>query len=113
MNKFFKEDYKRFCSKEYHLVPCVIRMIRNHDLRVLFWFRMYQHSGFYLKKCITLILRHYKRKYGIELPYNQIYTGGGLRLLHPWGITINANAQLGSNVTLYKGCTIGEIVGGG
>ena len=54
------------------------------------------------------ILRHYRRKYGIELPYNN-GVRGGVRLVHPWNITVNANAKLGKNVTLYKGCTIGEI----
>lgn len=33
----------------------------------------------------------------------------GVKLIHPWCITVNANAVLGNNVTLFKGCTIGEI----
>lgn len=37
---------------------------------------------------------------------------GGIRLIHPWDITINANASIGENVTLFKGCTIGEIKSG-
>ena len=34
---------------------------------------------------------------------------GGIRLIHPWNITVNDNAQLGKNVTLFKGSTIGVI----
>ncbi len=32
---------------------------------------------------------------------------GGLYLGHPWGITVNGSATLGTNVNLSKGCTIG------
>ena len=35
--------------------------------------------------------------------------GGGIRLIHPWMITVNANAVIGRNVTLFKGVTIGII----
>ncbi len=34
---------------------------------------------------------------------------GGIRLIHPWNITVNDNAIIGKNVTLFKGCTIGVI----
>ena len=34
---------------------------------------------------------------------------GGVRLIHPWNITINADVILGNYITLFKGCTIGEI----
>ena len=37
---------------------------------------------------------------------------GGVRLIHPWCITVNTNAVLGENVTLFKGCTIGVIENG-
>lgn len=86
-------------------------MYRNHEMRVLYWFRRYQIGGVLSRKLSMLMMRHYRRLYGIELPYNQ-NTGYGLRLIHPWCITVNANAVLGNNVTLYKGCTIGEIVDG-
>ena len=33
----------------------------------------------------------------------------GVRLIHPWNITINADVILGNYITLFKGCTIGEI----
>ena len=113
MNKCFVDDYERTFSHKYHLFPCVIRMIRNHELRVLFWLRQYQFGSRIKREFIKHILWHYRRKYGIELPYNpNIAPGSGLRLIHPWNITVNANAILGKNVTLFKGCTIGEILGG-
>lgn len=33
-------------------------------------------------------------------------------MVHPWNITVNANAKLYSGVTLYKGYTIGQIING-
>ncbi len=43
MNEKFRKDYKRFTQgKEYSIVPCIIRMIRNHELRYLFWGRLYE-----------------------------------------------------------------------
>ncbi|MDD6824940.1 MAG: serine acetyltransferase [Oscillospiraceae bacterium] len=32
--------------------------------------------------------------------------------MHPYGITVNPNANLGENVTLFKGATIGSIRSG-
>ena len=71
MNEYFVADYERSFSHKYHLIPCMIRMIRNHELRVLFWFRQYQFGSRIKKLLIMHVLRHYRRKYGIDLPYNQ------------------------------------------
>lgn len=35
--------------------------------------------------------------------------GGGVRLIHPFAITVNANAHIGKNATIYKGVTIGVV----
>lgn len=32
--------------------------------------------------------------------------------MHPYGITVNTKAEIGENVTLFKGCTIGSIRSG-
>ena len=112
MNSYFIADYERQTPNKFKFLPFLVRYFRNHELRTLFWFRQYQVSSPSKKKVFMLFLRYYRRKYGIELPYNDTSAGAGLRLIHPWCITVNANAKLGENVTLYKGCTIGEISGG-
>ncbi len=113
MNDLFIRDYERFTPHKYKYFPCMIRCFRNHELGLLFWFRQYQIGGKVLKTLVMPILRRYRRKYGIELPYNQCVRncngGRGIRLIHPWCITVNADTILCENVTLYKGCTIGEI----
>ena len=59
-------------------------------------------------RCLaSIFLRRYRRLYGIELNFKRI--GGGIRLIHPWCITVNDNAVIGENVTLFKGVTIGVI----
>ncbi len=60
-----------------------------------------------MRKVASLLLRRYRRRYGLELNFNSV--GSGIRLIHPWSITMNDNAIIGENVTLFKGTTIGVI----
>ena len=114
MNTKFRQDYKRFTQgKEYRFLPCIIRMIRNHELRYLFWGRLHENNKDSLMGgAISIIMSHYRRKYGLEIAFKMRHIGAGLRLIHPWDITVNDNAVLGDNVTLFKGCTIGVIDNG-
>lgn len=43
----------------------------------------------------------------MDLPW-QVRAGGGLILLHGWGLVVNERAQIGCNVTLFHGVTIGR-----
>lgn len=43
---------------------------------------------------------------GVDLPWS-LRIGAGFKLLHGWGIVINADARIGSNVTVMQGVTIG------
>ena len=51
--------------------------------------------------------RRIKNKYGIEL-HCDTAIGGGLYLGHPYNITINNKAVIGTNVNIHKGVTIGQ-----
>lgn len=105
--KKFKKDYENFSGKKYNFVLCVLRTIKNYELRFLFFLRLSQK---YNSLILNIIINHYMNRYGIEIFSKNI--GYGLRLIHPWGITVNANAKLGNNVTLFKGVTIGVIEDG-
>lgn len=35
-----------------------------------------------------------------------------MKLIHPYGITVNPGAILGNNIVLFKGCTIGSVRSG-
>lgn len=113
MNKPFITDYERFTPNKFKCFPCIIRMIRNHELRFLFWGRQME-CGTILGKFFSPILLHeFRRKYGLEINFKNGRIGAGLRLIHPWNITVNDNATIGKNVTLFKGCTIGVVENGG
>lgn len=111
MNNLFISDYERAHPVKYKLGVCFLRLMKHHELRFLFWGRYEQTcSNKVGRKFAKFILHKYRRKYGLEINFRNV--GEGLRLIHPWNITINANAVLGANVTLYKGCTVGEITQG-
>ena len=111
MNRFFIEDYERANRENFSLCRFIIRYFKHHYIRFLFWGRLNSNSSIKMIKIISRIMQNsYKNKYGLEINFENV--GGGIRLIHPWCITVNSNAILGNNVTLYKGCTIGEITTG-
>ena len=111
MNRLFIQDYERFTPHKYAVIPFLIRYVRNHELRYIYWARVKTTSRNPLIKWIaSLTIRRMRRLYGIEL--NLKRTGGGIRLIHPWNITVNDNVVIGENVTLFKGCTVGVIESG-
>ena len=61
----------------------------------------------HLREGYYSIIDHYRKRYGFEITCKNIVVG--LKLIHPWAITVDANAIIGNNVTLFKGCAIGEI----
>ena len=44
----------------------------------------------------------------MDFPH-QARLGRGLRIDHGWGLVVNASAQIGDNVTLYHGVTLGQV----
>lgn len=105
MDEFFL-DYSRFTTDAYKLGKVLIRVVKNYDLRLIWVMRQYQKNVGILKKLFFWWLYNLGRKYGIEIVCENV---GGIRLIHPFAITINGNAKIGENVTIYKGVTIGEI----
>ncbi|MDR3572100.1 MAG: DapH/DapD/GlmU-related protein [Candidatus Pacebacteria bacterium] len=54
-----------------------------------------------------LLHRFAQAKAGIDLS-SGLLAGHGLLLVHGWGIVVNKNALIGSNVTLFNGVVIGR-----
>lgn len=52
-------------------------------------------------------LKRYRLKYGLEIP-PETKIGPGLYLGHPFNITVNGHAVIGSNCNLHKGIVIGR-----
>jgi serine O-acetyltransferase len=58
-----------------------------------------------LRKCVAKILL--MRRYGIEIG-NAATIGIGFRLIHPKNITIGKYVNMGKNVTMFHGVTLGS-----
>jgi serine O-acetyltransferase len=60
-----------------------------------------------LKLAARLLHRLAQGKVAIDLP-SGLRAGPGLLLVHGWGIVVNKDAHIGSNVTLFNGVVIGR-----
>lgn len=72
------------------------------------WMRKYQGENNPIIKMIYKILFVYHRNKNCNEISGDSVIGGGLYIGHPFGITINANATIGSNCNIHKGVTIGQ-----
>ena len=76
MNQLFKQDYERFTPNKYMLFPCMIRCIRNHELRYIYWGRRLQYAKTKIGKIVAgAVIHQYRRKYGLEMNFKNV--GGG------------------------------------
>ena len=92
---FLYEDYKRYGKKS------DMPLFQYH-------YRKYQDSSFFIIKLYHKILLTYFRRINLtDWPAN-VKIGPGLYIGHPYCITINSNAVLGSNINISKGVTIGQ-----
>ena len=66
----FSEDFYRYYGREYRKRE-ILKIILNHELRFLFFFRKYQNSNNkFLKLFYKILLREIRLKYGIEIDPN-------------------------------------------
>lgn len=107
----FISDYKRYTPDKYSGFKVLLRLIKSYELRFYRFGRMYGCTkSKFLRKLLYHVMEHYRRSYGLEINWKRC--GAGLRLIHPFAITVNSHAVLGKNATLYKGVTIGEVIEG-
>lgn len=57
------------------------------------------------------ILHIISSKNGIEIPLS-VEIDEGMKMIHPFNITINSKAKIGRNFTILKGATVGNCKGG-
>lgn len=102
MNSTFRDVYMSDL-KRYGTKPISPKMKRFH-----YYLRHAQTERNTVLRCYWRYrYRRIREKMHIELfPSTQI--GKGLYIGHPYGITVNADAQIGANVNLHKGVTIGQ-----
>lgn len=86
----------------------------NRMFRVTFTLRSCQalnRMGGPLRKPLLaacrLLHRWTQHSAAMDLPW-ETQVGPGLRILHGWGLVVNASARIGANVTLFHGVTLGQ-----
>lgn len=77
---------------------------------MVYW-RLALKTNKILRKYCIWKLRNISFKTGIEIPLTASI-GKGIRMIHPYNITINSKAIIGKNFTILKGATIGNIKSG-
>lgn len=103
----FSKDFYRYYGREYKIKD-ILKVIFNHELRFLYFFRKYKNSNNkFLKLFYKIFIRQIRLKYGIEIS-PEIKIGKGLYIGHPYNITINPRTILGDNINIHKGVTIGQ-----
>lgn len=80
--------------------------------RTLATLRLYQRcrasrAGWMLAPLVALVHRFFEGWAGMQLPLDT-RIGPGLAIAHCFGVVVNRNTVLGSNVTLFHGVTIGQ-----
>lgn len=104
----FKEDYYRYTGKKYKAFYGLIDLFINHGLCFSYFLRLAQDSKNKVKKFFAkIILRHMKKRYGLEIS-SSTEIGGGFYIGHAYNITINPAVILGRNINIHKGVTIGQ-----
>lgn len=101
MNKKFKSDFYRMTQCEYTFIKFIYFFIKRHDIRFLYYYRN-QEKNIFMK----ILFKKMENRYGLEIFSKNI--GEGFYIGHPYGITINSEAQIGKNCNIHKGATIGQ-----
>lgn len=110
---YIKADLYRY-SGDVGIKSFVKKYIRAEGFRFTVWMRICTFSK---KSKITkytifpialFVYRHYKYKYGYDIPYS-IDIGPGLLIFHICNIVLSAQ-KVGKNMTISQGCTVGMVI---
>ena len=92
------------------LTKILVLVLSTRTFRPVLTLRFCQWSGgryrlFWLLG--RLLHRRMQAKTGMDLP-STIRAGPGLLIVHGWGLVVNKECQIGSNVTLFNGVVLGR-----
>lgn len=105
VKQYWKNDYYRMTGEKYSIAPkCLIRTLFSHQIRYM---KLWRKANEKMSPVLKLGLLQFAKKYGLEIsPTAKL--GQGIYLGHPYNITVATGVQIGNNVNLHKGCTIGR-----
>ncbi|TYL92030.1 serine acetyltransferase [Bradyrhizobium rifense] len=105
-----KADAHRVRGKSPSIGSILALAFFNRTFRPVFTLRLCQwgaeHSSF-LRLLARGAHRHASAKAGIDMP-SVVQAGPGLVIVHGWGLVVNREAIIGTNVTLFNGVVIGR-----
>lgn len=107
---YIKKDLYRYCGKV-NIRMFIKHYIKSEGFRFSFWLRICyflrknKFSKYTIFPFTVLIYKHYKYKYGYDIPYS-IDIGPGLLIFHINGIIFSAQSA-GKNLTLSHCSTVG------
>lgn len=105
MNEMFILDWKRYKKTNWSW-KCIFNLLKSPVMIYTLAGRcsVTNHFTSYLWGGVQKYLGH---RMGCEVGWK--YIDPGIILSHPYGITVNGEAKIGKDCTLFKGCTIGSI----
>lgn len=105
----FDRDFSR--QSNARGVSKILSIVRHRNLLALYLVRRAEKNNNRYGKILQRVGSSLFEHSGIEVsPSDNI--GGGLLLVHPYGITINSRSKIGEDFTIFKGATIGSIRSG-
>ena len=109
--EIFDLDFKRYSTAEgMNFIKKATIILKSNTLKGLWLYRKANMKNGVIQRILLALSRRLFRRDGNEIACKSI--GSGFVLAHPYDITINPRAEIGDNVTLFKGATIGSIRSG-
>jgi len=101
MDKKFLDDYYRMTGEEWNFLRGVIRIIKHHGIRYLYYSR-----NIHRNRLFQFLSYRITKKYGLEFSTENI--GEGLYIGHPRNIVINKGVIMGKCCNINHNVTIGQ-----
>lgn len=110
MTETVKYDLEAITKKHYSFPYLCYSIIKNRGFRYVFYLRMAGKKGI-LKPLFVFLHSKLSHKMNNEISY-KTKIGKGLTLGHPSSIVVNPEAELGEDISISHGVTIGMVKSG-